>query len=260
MNNTHPSPTSVLELRNIEKHYGHVAALRGATLDIRSHEILALLGDNGAGKSTLVKVISGVIKPDTGLMRTGDRIIGHASPSEARRFGIETVYQDLALIDQLPIWRNFYLGCEVMCGPPLLKRLDVPRMRRTCMDSLERMGIVDVPSPDILVGDLSGGQRQAVAIARAVHKGARMLILDEPTAALGVHASQQVYQAMRSARDHGAAVMLISHDIGEAYEVADRLAILEHGRVVAEYTRPEASLQTILDRLLLKHVQPASAG
>jgi simple sugar transport system ATP-binding protein len=254
-----PQPADpLLTVEKIRKAFGHVVALREISLDIYGHEILALLGDNGAGKSTLVKVISGLIKPDSGSLQLEGRQVSYASPAEARRAGIETVYQDLALVDKLPIWRNFFLGKELMTGPLAVRRLDARSMRRACMESLVAMGIVDIPSPDILVSDLSGGQRQAVAIARAVHRGARMLILDEPTAALGVHATQQVYRAIRATRDQGSAVVVISHDIGEIYEIADRLAIIEQGRVLATYARAEVSLDTVINQLLRRHVAAAA--
>jgi simple sugar transport system ATP-binding protein len=244
---------AVLSVVDIAKSYGHVEALRGVTLEVYPGQILALVGDNGAGKSTLVKVLSGRIKPDGGSIHLGGNTVVFNSPQDARRAGVETVYQDLALVDQLSIWRNFFLANEQMSGPPGLKWLDRGTMRAKCMAGLHRMGIVDVESPDIRVSSLSGGERQAVAIARAMYFGAKVLILDEPTAALGANATERVMKATVRAREHGAAVIVISHNIGEIYRVADRYALLEHGELVADLAKGEISLEELIARLVSRH-------
>jgi fructose transport system ATP-binding protein len=222
----------VLEARRIVKRYGHVTALDGASFDVRAGEILAVIGDNGAGKSTLIKVLSGAIEPDAGEVRLEDRPVRFRSPLDARRAGIETVYQDLALAPALDVASNLFLGRELRRGGPagaVLRLLDKRGMRREAARQMADLGI-EVPSITGPVENLSGGQRQGVAVARAAAWARRVVILDEPTAALGVRETSHVLELIRRIRDRGLAVVLISHDMPHVFELADRIQVMRLGR------------------------------
>ena len=228
----------VLEARRIVKRYGHVTALDGASFDVRASEIVAVIGDNGAGKTTPIKVLSGAIAPDAGEVRLEDRPVRFRSPLDARRAGIETVYQDLALAPALDVSSNLFLGRELRragLAGSLLRLLDKRGMRREAARQLAELGI-EVPSITAPVENLSGGQRQGVAVARAAAWARRVVILDEPTAALGVRETAHVLELIRRIRDRGLAVVLISHDMPHVFELADRIQIMRLGRRAAIIT------------------------
>lgn len=237
-----PKPgTPILEVDRIGKSYGSVKALMEVTATINAGEVTCVLGDNGAGKSTFIKILSGAHPHTSGELRVDGKPTRFASPRQALDAGIATVYQDLAVVPLMPVWRNFFLGAEVTKGFGPLRRLDVGFMRRTTKDELARMGINlrDVDQP---IGTLSGGERQSVAIARAVYFGARVLILDEPTAALGVKQSGTVLKYIAAARDEGLGVVFITHNPHHAYLVGDRFVLLKRGTMVANRSRQEMSL------------------
>jgi simple sugar transport system ATP-binding protein len=192
------STNPIIQLSNVGKSYGNISALRDVSITVRQGEVTCILGDNGAGKSTLISIIAGLITHDAGTYAVDGRAIHFNSPRQALDLGISAVYQTLALVPLLSVWRNFYLGSELMTGSGPLKRLDVKRMQATAAEELSRMGI-NIPDLEQPIGTLSGGQRQVVAIARAVHFGARVLILDEPTAALGVTQSGIVLRFIATA-------------------------------------------------------------
>ncbi|MGH3521009.1 MAG: ATP-binding cassette domain-containing protein, partial [Haloechinothrix sp.] len=223
---------------------GNIHALRGVSLSVRESEVTCILGDNGAGKSTLIKIISGLYSCGAGSYRVAGEEVRFASPREALDRGIATVYQDLALVPLLPVWRNFFLGSELIKGVWPFRRLDVERMRRTADEELQKMG-VRVPDIDQPVGTLSGGQRQVVAIARAIHFGAKVLILDEPTAALGVKQSGVVLKYISAARDAGLGVIFITHNPHHAYLVGDHFVVLRQGELELSSPRAELSLDDL---------------
>jgi fructose transport system ATP-binding protein len=230
------SDAPVLEARDVKKNFGTVAALVGADFDLFEQEIVALVGDNGAGKSTLVKVLSGAIEPDEGQVLLDGNRVRFSSPIDARNAGIETVYQDLALAPHLDIASNLFLGREEQLPNlfgQLFRCLDKRHMRSKASEWLGELGI-NVGATDQLVEKLSGGQRQAIAVARAVSWGRRIVIMDEPTAALGVHQSVMVLELIRRIRDNGRSILLISHNLPEVFAVADRIQVMRLGRRVAE--------------------------
>ncbi|MFF7976083.1 ATP-binding cassette domain-containing protein [Streptomyces sp. NPDC007905] len=236
--------TPLVELTGVNKHYGTVRALEGVSLEVHAGEITCVLGDNGAGKSTLIKTIAGLHRHDGGTLRIDGAETRLSSPREALDRGIATVYQDLAVVPLMPVWRNFFLGSEPRKGVGPFKRLDIGFMRRTTREALLRMGI-DLRDVDQPIGTLSGGERQCVAIARAVHFGAKVLILDEPTAALGVKQSGVVLKYVAAARDEGLGVVLITHNPHHAYLVGDRFVLLRRGAMVGQYTRDEITLDEL---------------
>jgi fructose transport system ATP-binding protein len=228
----------ILEARGLVKRYGHVEALRGADLELYPNEILALIGDNGAGKSTLIKVLSGAVQPDEGEIRLEGSPVHFRSPRDARGAGIETVYQDLAVSPALDIAANIFLGREARRRGPLgsvLRMLDKRTMRREAAQHFAELQI-GVQSIGQAVEELSGGQRQGVAVARAATWAQRLVIMDEPTAALGVKETGQVLELIRRVRDRGLPVILISHDMPHVFELADRISIMRLGRRVAVVT------------------------
>ncbi len=228
----------LIEVTDLGKTYGSVVALRGITTTVRAGEVTCVLGDNGAGKSTFIKVLAGAHEHSEGTYRV-DGVEQHmASPREALALGIATVFQDLAVVPLMPVWRNFFLGSEPRKG--LFRVLDVDLMKRTTKAELAAMGI-DLRDVDQPIGTLSGGERQCVAIARAVHFGARVLILDEPTAALGVRQSGVVLRYIAAARERGLGVVFITHNPHHAYPVGDRFLVLRRGRSIAEREKTEIS-------------------
>jgi ABC-type sugar transport system ATPase subunit len=221
--------TPLLSLHGISKDFGPVQALRGIDLDVVAGKVTALCGDNGAGKSSLIKVISGIWQQTSGdIFWEGKRVEIH-SPREADHLGISTVYQDLALCDNLDIVQNMFLGHEVLNR----HLLDEIAMERVALKTLSDLSVTTVRSVRQLVGSLSGGQRQAVAVARAVMREARLLIMDEPTAALGVSQTTQVLALVRTLADRGIAVLMISHNLSDVMSVADRIAVLRLGQIVS---------------------------
>ncbi|MEU9900217.1 ATP-binding cassette domain-containing protein [Streptomyces phaeochromogenes] len=236
--------TALVELDDVSKYYGNVRALEGVSLEVHAGEITCVLGDNGAGKSTLIKIIAGLHQHDAGTFRIDGEDARPASPREALDRGIATVYQDLAVVPLMPVWRNFFLGSEPRKGRGPFKRLDVDLMRRTTHAELLRMGI-DLRDVDQPIGTLSGGERQCVAIARAVHFGAKVLVLDEPTAALGVKQSGMVLKYVAAARDAGLGVVLITHNPHHAYLVGNRFVLLKRGTMTGSHTRDEITLDEL---------------
>jgi simple sugar transport system ATP-binding protein len=237
----------VLEARDIVKSFGRVQALRGASLTVYPQEVVALVGDNGAGKSTLVKTVVGVHPPDSGeIMFDGKPVVIH-NPHEARELGIETVFQDLALAAEIDPAANMFLGREVMRKGPLGKLgfLDKREMRRRSEEEFQRLGvrIQDTTAP---VANMSGGQRQGVAIARAVTWASKVVFMDEPTAALGVVQTRNVLQLIRRVRDQGLSIVLISHNMPEVFEVADRIEVLRLGQRVASLRPREVSMEDVV--------------
>ncbi|MBM6406021.1 sugar ABC transporter ATP-binding protein [Phycicoccus sp. CSK15P-2] len=230
----------VLELEDIGKSYGNVNALRGVNISVRQGEVTCVLGDNGAGKSTLIKIIAGLHEYTEGTMKVGGVIRQFNSPRAAQSLGIATVYQDLALAPLMAVWRNFFLGNEVRKGP----FLDIETMKRVAGEELTKMGIV-IPDLDRPVGSLSGGQRQCIAIARAIYFGAKVVILDEPTAALGVKQSGVVLKYIVAARDAGLGVIFITHNPHHAYLVGNHFVILKLGRVALDAHRDELTLEQL---------------
>ncbi|HEX8856750.1 MAG TPA: ATP-binding cassette domain-containing protein [Thermoleophilaceae bacterium] len=231
---------ALLEVRGVSKYFGNVIAIKDVSAAVGAGEVTCVLGDNGAGKSTFIKILSGVHKQDEGeLYMNGDKV-SFASPRDARERGIATVFQDLATVPLMSIWRNFFLGSEPekKIGP--FGFLDVNSAKRIMREELKKMGI-DVRDPDQPVGTLSGGERQAVAISRAIYFGAKVLILDEPTSALGVKQSGIVLRYIAQARDRGVGVIFISHNPHHAYPVGDRFVILNRGHLQGSWKRGEIS-------------------
>ena len=227
--------SSLLELQGISKYFGNVTALEGISTAVEAGTVTCVLGDNGAGKSTFIKILSGLHKPSAGEYLIDGVPVEFESPREARERGIATVYQDLAMAPLMSVWRNFFLGAEPMAGGVLMR---TALMRKTAKDEMAKMGI-DVRDIDQPVGTLSGGERQSVAIARAVYYGARVLILDEPTSALGVRQSGVVLKYVRAAAERGLGVIFITHNPHHAYPVGDRFLLLNRGLSLGDYAQSE---------------------
>jgi simple sugar transport system ATP-binding protein len=232
--------TPIVEVRAISKYFGSVIALNDVSMTLFPGEVMCLLGDNGAGKSTLIKILSGVHDADEGAYLVEGKEAHFSSPRDALEQGIATVYQDLAMIPLMSITRNFFLGSEPTIGRGPLRRFDVRRARQIVREELHYLGI-DIRDPDQPVGTLSGGERQSVAIARAVYFGAKVLILDEPTSALGVKQAGTVLRYVAQARARGIGVILITHNPHHAYPIGDRFTILKRGRTLGTYTKAELS-------------------
>ncbi|WP_199551537.1 ATP-binding cassette domain-containing protein [Streptomyces sp. N35] len=250
---TDASPTSaeapatgeaLVSLEDVSKYYGNIRALEGVTLEAHAGEVTCVLGDNGAGKSTLIKIIAGLHQHDAGTFRIEGEEVRLTKPREALDRGIATVYQDLAVVPLMPVWRNFFLGSEPTKGAGPFKRMDVDLMRRTTREELLRMGI-DLRDVDQPIGTLSGGERQCVAIARAVYFGAKVLVLDEPTAALGVKQSGVVLKYVAAARDAGLGVVLITHNPHHAYLVGDRFVLLKRGTMAGSFLKADIELDEL---------------
>ncbi|WP_037268143.1 ATP-binding cassette domain-containing protein [Kibdelosporangium aridum] len=239
--------TPVLQAQNIVKHYGSVEALRGASFEVGQGEVVSLIGDNGAGKSTLVKCLSGAEIPDSGTVLLEGEPVTLDSPVTARRLGIETVYQDLAVAPDLDPAANLFLGREVRRKGLLGKLgvLDKAAMRKQAAEEFTRLGVT-LQSIDVPIGALSGGQRQSVAVARSVVWASKVVFMDEPTAALGVVQREKVLDVIRRVRDEGMAVVLISHNMPEVLSVSDRVEVLRLGRRVARFTAADASLEDLV--------------
>jgi ABC-type sugar transport system ATPase subunit len=220
-----------IRLRNIKKTFGHVVALDGVDLDVCPGEVTALVGDNGAGKSTLIKIISGVLYPDEGEISLNGKTYRHLTPPVAIELGISTVYQDLALVDCRDVASNIFLGRE-----PLKARffVDKKRMNRESEELLRKLK-VSIPSVTTPVEFLSGGQRQGIAVARSINQQGKMIIFDEPTAAMGVGESARVLKLIRSLGDEGFAVLIISHNLHHVFSISDRICVLRNGRLVKDF-------------------------
>ena len=238
----------LLEIDAISKHYGNVVALKEITTYVNAGEVTCVLGDNGAGKSTFIKILSGVHRHDEGELLVEGEPTSFGSPREAKERGIATVFQDLATVPLMSIWRNFFLGSEPTMGRGPFKHIDVALAQRTMHEELRKMGI-DVRDPDQPVGTLSGGERQAVAIARAVYFGAKVLILDEPTSALGVKQSGVVLRYVAQARDRGLGVIFITHNPHHAYPVGDRFVILNRGRLTGDWRKNDITRDELVKQM-----------
>ena len=230
----------LLETREVSKYFGNVIALKDVSVSVDDGQVTCVLGDNGAGKSTFIKILSGVHPHDEGELLMEGEEARFGSPREARERGIATVFQDLATVPLMSIWRNFFLGSEPTRTVGPIKIIDVKRAQRTMREEMAKMGI-DVRDPDQPVGTLSGGERQAVAISRAIYFGAKVLILDEPTSALGVKQSGIVLRYIAQARERGVGVIFITHNPHHAYPVGDRFVVLNRGKLLGKWERGEIS-------------------
>jgi simple sugar transport system ATP-binding protein len=239
---------SLLEVKGLSKYFGSVIAVQDISMFVRAGEVTCLLGDNGAGKSTLIKMLSGVYTPDAGEYLFDNERMEFSSPRDALSHGIATVYQDLAMIPLLSIWRNFFLGSEPTKGWGPFRRYNIRFAKKTTREEMSKMGI-DIRNPDQPVGTLSGGERQSVAIARAVYFGARVLILDEPTAALGVKQAGVVLRYIVQAKQRGIGVIFITHNPHHAYPVGDHFVILRRGRVYGDYAKKDIALETLVQMM-----------
>ena len=230
----------LIELRGISKLYGNIIALTGVTTTVNPGEVTCVLGDNGAGKSTFIKILAGVHQHDAGELLIEGNSVRFASPREALAQGIATVYQDLAMVPLMSVWRNFFLGAEPMKGFWPFRQIDIERAKEIAKAQLAEMGI-DIRDTEQPVGTLSGGERQSVAIARASYFGAKVLILDEPTSALGVKQSGVVLRRIVEARDRGLAVIFITHNPNHAFPVGDRFVILNRGHSMGNFAKADIS-------------------
>ncbi len=236
----------LVEMKGIYKNFGRVYALKGVDFSVGKNEVVGLLGDNGAGKSTLIKILVGLHQPDKGEIYFEGKRVNFTSPKDARNYGIETVYQDLALIGLMSISRNFFLGRE-----PITKVGPFNILRKREMDKVAKEVLTDigvkVRSVDEAVSFLSGGERQAIAIGRGIYFGAKLLILDEPTAALSVKETRKVLDLILEAKQKGLSVVFITHNIYHVYEVADKLTLLEHGKKVGDFVKKDVTPEEIID-------------
>jgi len=241
-------PVPIVEMQQITRHFGQVIALAGVSFDVRAGECHCLLGDNGAGKSTFIKVMSGVYKPSGGQMRVAGQPVQFQSPRNALEAGIATVYQDLAMIPLMSVARNFWMGREPETGFWPLRRLDMNKANEVVVNEMRKMGI-NLRGPDQAVGTLSGGERQTVAIARAVYFGARVLILDEPTSALGVRQTANVLKTIDQVRKQGVGVVFITHNVRHALAVGDRFTVLNRGQTLGTAQRGEVDALALQDMM-----------
>jgi simple sugar transport system ATP-binding protein len=240
--------TPRLEVRNLSKRFGSVIALEDVSFAIRPGEVVGLVGDNGAGKSTAIKIICGFYKPTTGALLWEGRETSFDSPEQARQLGIQTVYQDLALVNTLSIARNFFLHAEPFRRIGPFRLLDVREMNERTGGILRDIGIRDL-DPTTPVSALSCGERQAVAIGRTYYFGGKLLILDEPTSALSVKQTQKVFSIIQEVKAKGVSVILIEHNMIHVHEIADRLVVVRHGRVYGDYAKADVGI-TDLERIL----------
>ncbi len=237
----------IVELRGVTKQYVGVTAIADLSLQLRPGEVCCLLGENGAGKSTVIKILTGVEAPTTGEVLVDGRPVRFASPRDAREMGIATVYQEVGTLPMMSVARNFVLAAEPKKGRGLFARLDLEEASRIALKSLRDLGISRVSDGNQLVGTLSGGERQALAIGRAVHFGARVLVLDEPTAALGVRESATVLQLIEKVRERGVAVLFITHNAYHAYAAGDRFMVLRRGEMLAAFGRNERTIGEVIE-------------
>ena len=259
MPTTHTNGQPIVRMEHITKHFGGVYAVHDVSFELCQGEVLALVGDNGAGKSTLVKILAGAHTADEGKIYFDDKEVTIETPMDAKNLGIETIYQNLALMNNLDIASNIFMGRELRTNPVLgpLGWMNLNQMRHKALELLETF--------DIKIGDvsrnvsrLSGGQRQMVAISRAVYFQARIIIMDEPTAALGVAETKKVYQFIDRLKESGIAVVIISHNINEVFNVADRFMVLKTGRLVGIKRRDETSVDDIVAMIISGSALPAS--
>jgi simple sugar transport system ATP-binding protein len=231
----------------VNKRYGELDAMIDVSVRVSQAEILALLGDNGAGKSTAVKIISGVVRPDSGSIVWKGKPVQFRSHIDAAQFGIETIYQDTALVDSMTIARNIFMGRELRGPMGFMRQRDMRDIASHVLKTI--VAIEGIDSPDKLVGSLSGGQKQAVAIARAVHFNRTLLVLDEPTSALAVRATEALFDYLRSLRAQGVSSILVTHNLYDAYRICDRFEVMARGRVIFEATRNETSIDELTEKV-----------
>ena len=236
--------TPVIEVRDIVKHYGSVIALSGVSMKVNPGEVLCLLGDNGAGKSTLIKTLSGVVRPSAGEFQVEGKAVAFDSPRDALDAGIATVYQDLAMIPLMSVTRNFFMGREPLKGFGPFRYVDFDHCNAVTREEMAKIGI-DVRDPNQAVGTLSGGERQCVAIARAVYFGAKVLILDEPTSALGVAQTSMVLKYIHQVQQKGLAVIFITHNVRHAFAVGNRFTVLNRGKTLGTFAKTEISIEEL---------------
>jgi simple sugar transport system ATP-binding protein len=237
----------LMQLSHVSRAFGTSLALDDVSLTVEPGEVHCLLGDKGAGKSTLIKIMSGVITPTRGAIEFEGKPVQFGSPRDAQRYGIGTVHQDVGLVPLISVARNFFLGNEPTIGRGPFRRLDHATARRVALEQIAEMGITRIGDADQLVGTMSGGERQALAIARALYFGARLLILDEPTAALGVKEAAIVIKQINRAREKGVALVFITHNATHAMAVGDSFSVLMQGRVLAQFRKGERSRNEVLD-------------
>lgn len=235
---------STVRLTNINKKFNHVIAIEDATLEAYRGEVLAIIGDNGAGKSTLIKILSGVLKPDSGEIRIGDKTYDKLTVDEALDAGVCTVYQDLALGNTMDVASNIFLGEEIT-RHGILQKKEMHSQSRELLDRLE----IDIPNTREEVRYLSGGQRQGVAVARLVHRGGNILIFDEPTAAMGVTESEHTLQLIKSLAEKGMVVIIICHNMAHVFKIADRIAVMRHGKVIIETPADNLTMKQVVELL-----------
>ncbi|MEU9454553.1 ATP-binding cassette domain-containing protein [Streptomyces sp. NPDC048277] len=240
---THP----LIELRDVTKRFTGVTAVADVSLTVRAGEVLCLLGHNGAGKSTLIKILSGVYAPTEGTMLIDGEPAALGGPRDALDRGIATVHQGAGTVPLMSVARNFFLGAEPTKGRGPFRRYDAATAGQIALREIQELGIRRIRDADQLVGTMSGGERQALVIARALHFGARVLILDEPTSALGVREAETVLQAVEKARDRGIGVVLITHQAHHALRVGDHFAVIAHGRLAASFGRGEKEPAEVID-------------
>jgi simple sugar transport system ATP-binding protein len=239
----------VLRTEHLSKSFGRVAALRDASIQLAKGEVLGLLGDNGAGKSTLMKILTGFHKPDSGKVYFQGQAVELRSVSHARSLGIEPVYQDLALINELSVYRNMFLQREIMYGG-ILQILNDGAMRERARNHLDEMG-VHVPSVDVEISKLSGGQRQAIAVARSVYANAKVLLLDEPTAAMGVRESAIILDLIRRLKEKGeVSIIIVAHNYAHIFDVCDRVSLLRNGEIAFDRLTKETSVEELMNLAL----------
>lgn len=231
----------IVQMQGINKFFGRIQALDDVSITVNKNEIVGLLGDNGAGKSTLIKILSGALIPDSGSISIQGKQVKFRNTGDAINHSIETIYQDSSLVTQLSIARNLFLGREPTIGPAFLNRLDQAKMNEVASKLLREVGITKNIPPTTPISALSGGERQAVAIARAMYFNSDLIILDEPTNNLGVEETQGVLRFVRNARDDGHSVILIAHNIYHVFQVVDRIIVLRRGKVVADDIDPKKS-------------------
>lgn len=235
---------SYVRLQHIYKSFNHIKALEDVSIQAYKGEVLAIVGDNGAGKSTLIKVLSGVLQPDSGQIQIGDKKYDGLSVKTASRAGVSTVYQDLALANTLDVTTNIFIGQEVI-KRRLLQKKEMKRKAWQLLNSLD----VDIPDTSEIVGNLSGGQRQSVAVARLINKGGEVLIFDEPTAAMGVVESSKTLKLIKNLAKRGMVVILICHNLAQVFQVADRIAVMRHGKVLVEKPIEQSSMHEVVSLL-----------
>jgi simple sugar transport system ATP-binding protein len=237
--------TPLIELKEIVKTFGSVIALNGVTTSVDKGQVLCLLGDNGAGKSTLIKTLSGVHTPTSGQILIDGQPVVFRSPRDAQKAGIATVHQHLSIQPLMSVTRNFFMGSEPLSGPGPLGFIKMNFANKTAKEEMSKMGI-DIRDPNQIVGTMSGGERQVLAIARAIYFGARVLILDEPTAALGVKQAGVVLKYIAQARARGLAVVFITHNVHHAYPVADKFTVLKRGQSYGTFMKSDVSREEVL--------------